>query len=390
MSDHLRVLVVSHVPLVEELGGGRPQLEVAAQLRSLGHTVETFDPSDAFGSGNGWRTRYLPDEFRHAAVRFVREHGRGFDVIDAQQGDLPVPKQALRFHSLLAVRSVGFFAYYENFASHAATAWPDRIPGSPAGRALARWHRRRHGRAARRSFESADLALVPTEEEVDEVRARFGMPAVAIPHGLGHEAAQALLAAAAPAAMRLAAREVTFIGAWSLRKGAGDWGRILSLTRSRVPDVRFRFLGTGRGADEVHRDVGLEHADAVSVVPHFDPPELPELLSGTTVGSLPSYAEGWPFAVLEQLAAGLPCVAYDIPGVRTMLRRVADETLVPVGDAQAFAEALTRILTLDPDSYGRLSERSVDAVASFRWDAIADSTLAAYADGLARLQADGR
>ena len=43
-SQTMRVLLISDVPLMRELGGGRVQLETAEELRRLGHSVETFDP----------------------------------------------------------------------------------------------------------------------------------------------------------------------------------------------------------------------------------------------------------------------------------------------------------------------------------------------------------
>jgi len=382
----LRILFVSHVPLVRELGGGRVQLELADELRVLGHSVQTFDPRDAFPSGDGWRQRYLPNEFARAARRFVRRRRRDFDVIDAQQGNLPYTKDELGFDGLLVARSVGLYELYDDFAHYARERWPQLIPGSAAAQALARWRARHHRAACRRSIELADLAILPTEEEARYVRESFGVEfGVALPFGLGNRAIRKFADARPEAARRLADKEVVFVGGWSLRKGSADWGAIVARTRALVPGVRFRFLGTGRPAEVVLRDVGREHSESVTVVPRYDWDELPRLLAQGTVGALPSYAEGWGFSVLEQLAAGLPTVAYDTPGPRAMLAAVDHGCLVESGDTEVFAEALRRLLTLDDAAYRQLSERGAERARAFTWPAIAAATLAAYEDGIERV-----
>ena len=61
--------------------------------------------------------------------------------------------------------------------------------------------------------------------------------------------------------------------------------------------------------------------DGVTVLPHYRSEELPELLAPVTVGALPTYVEGYGLGIVEQLAAGIPSIAYDVPGPRTLLRR---------------------------------------------------------------------
>ena len=126
---------------------------------------------------------------------------------------------------------------------------------------------------------------------------------------------------AAPPRSRLAKRKISFVGTWSPRKGAKDWGEIIRRVRALVPDARFAFFGTLTEDRNVLRDLALPQHDFVDLVAEYQPNELPKLLSDSTVGAFPSYAEGFGFAVLEQLASGIPTVAYDAPGPRSLLRR---------------------------------------------------------------------
>jgi glycosyltransferase involved in cell wall biosynthesis len=170
-----------------------------------------------------------------------------------------------------------------------------------------------------------------------------------------------------------------FIGSWCLRKGAADWPQIIARTRAIVPDATFRFLGTWRERGDVLRDLGLRDAEWISVVPHFDPHRLPILLATATVGALPSYIEGFPLSVLEQLAAGLPTVTYDVPGPRVAVSKLTREMMAPRGDTARFSELLAEILMLDQGSYEQLATECVAAAREFRWRKIAQASSDAYA-----------
>jgi glycosyltransferase involved in cell wall biosynthesis len=83
-------------------------------------------------------------------------------------------------------------------------------------------------------------------------------------------------------------------------------------------------------------------------------------------------------AVVEQLAAGLPTVAYDAPGPRDILREDLPELLVEPGDVARFSKAIAEIFERGSDGYQVLSRRSGETALRFSWSTIARDTAAEY------------
>jgi glycosyltransferase involved in cell wall biosynthesis len=72
--------------------------------------------------------------------------------------------------------------------------------------------------------------------------------------------------------------------------------------------------------------------------------DIPGLYARADIAVLPSYREGLPKSLLEAAAAGLPIVATDTSGCREVVEPNLNGLLVPVGNAEALAAALERLL----------------------------------------------
>ena len=400
--ERLRILMVIHTHWSRDLGAPRVQLELAEELRALGHQVDKFSYEDAFprlaaprGRAGAFANRlraYLASNlsFAERAAAYVRGQAGRFDVIDAHQTDLPVAKRHLGFSGLLVARSVGLIPTYHDFERFAAARWPEPASVRPLARRLLTWPgRRRRLRDVVRSFQHADLINVSNGDDLRTVAETMGFSSkvVMLPFGLSEARRAAFLGQQASTQDRLAARTVAFIGAWNSRKGAKDWPHIAERVLARLPETRFLMLGTGHAADYVLRDFPPALRSAVEVVPGYRSDELPGLLAPVTVGAFPGYLEGFGFAVLEKLAAGLPTAAYDAPGAREMMRRLSSPSTVPPGDVAGFAELLINLLTLPAGSYAERAADSTRVAAQFSWREIARATAAAYREAWERLKA---
>ena len=84
--------------------------------------------------------------------------------------------------------------------------------------------------------------------------------------------------------------------------------------------------------------------------------DVPQLLLGMDVFVLTSHTEGLPNALMEAMAAGLPCVVTDAGGCREV---VADEEtgfVVPIDDEERLAERILLLLR-DEELRGRMGNR---------------------------------
>jgi glycosyltransferase involved in cell wall biosynthesis len=389
MQKSLRILVVVDLPWDVRLGAIRVFIGLADAWHAAGHTVEKYCMTDAYPAPTSSRFFSVVRQMRFPwkAAAFIRRNRDRFDVIDSLLGTLPFQKKRLRFAGLLIARSVGFYQLYEDF---------DRIAlersSEPRGKLLGRifyplMNKMTFARSEK-ALRACDLLNLPNDEELRSVRKEIGpeKPALVQPYGLTRERRRDLLQAAVPPAERLSKKKVSFIGMWSLRKGAKDWGKIVRLVRAAAPDTRFLFLGTLVEDRQVLNDLGLPSADFIQLVPEYQPDQLPQLLADSTVGAFPSHAEAFGFGVLEQLAAGIPCVAYDAAGPRAMLKDDLTELLVPVGDVEKFAATLTRVLRGDLAEYEQLCRRSAEAAARFDWGNIAEQTAESYRSYLSRFK----
>lgn len=129
-------------------------------------------------------------------------------------------------------------------------------------------------------------------------------------------------------------------------KGIGDFVEAARILLSEGVRARFALVG---GSDPGNRaDIGsatLDRWAKEGVVELWGfCQDMPDVLLHADIVCLPSYREGLPKALLEAMAAGLPCIATDVPGCRSAVRDGVNGFLVPARDPSALARALKRLI----------------------------------------------
>jgi glycosyltransferase involved in cell wall biosynthesis len=129
---------------------------------------------------------------------------------------------------------------------------------------------------------------------------------------------------------------------------------------ARHPGVQVAIVGDGplrRSLEDRARARNVEHV--VSFLgEHADPLAV---LRATDIFVLASWAEAFPYVILEAMSVGLPIVSSDVGGIPEALTHGHSGLLAPAGDAKATARALIELLD-DPDLRERLGAAAQQVV----------------------------
>jgi glycosyltransferase involved in cell wall biosynthesis len=135
-----------------------------------------------------------------------------------------------------------------------------------------------------------------------------------------------------------------FVGWLTKEKGVVEILDAISELRSRF---RFRLTFVGSGTLETQVKQRIENSNWGSDIVALgwkNSEEVQQLLMSADVFVLPSYAEGFPNALLEAMAKGLPAICSDVGGVSESLHHGVNGFLIPPRKCQHLVEAMDQYL----------------------------------------------
>jgi glycosyltransferase involved in cell wall biosynthesis len=245
----------------------------------------------------------------------------------------------------------------------------------------------------------AGLIIAP-QSEAKRVRARYGISPAKLarifnpidlemwkPEDRG-EARSAL-------GIPLDAQVVAWHGRVAMHKKGLDllldaWERIC---RAR-PQQALRLVLVGTGGDAANLQQRVAKMKSVIWINRFvhDASELTRYLSAADVYAFPSRYEGFPVALIEAMACGLPVVATEADGVPDILEggEAVGGLTVPRDDAEALVHALSRLLN-EPGWRREMGRRARQrAEAAFSLKSVGEQLRSFLLDGQVNYQADAR
>ena len=132
---------------------------------------------------------------------------------------------------------------------------------------------------------------------------------------------------------------IGYVGRITHDKGMRELAAAFAEIRASFPEARLLIVGP----DEGGRDYIQAVADAVTFTGPV--PNPAPYYAEMDVFAFPTYREGFGSVVIEAQAAGVPVVSSDATGARDAIGEGQAGLMVPVGDANALASALGRVLT---------------------------------------------
>ncbi|MER3536302.1 MAG: glycosyltransferase family 1 protein [Thermus sp.] len=168
---------------------------------------------------------------------------------------------------------------------------------------------------------------------------------------------------------------IGFVGRLAPQKNPLLLIRAFALVQKKYPDATLVMVGKGPFEELLREEVkrlGLEGKvywpgaiDGRMAMRVFD------------VFVLPSDYEGFPYVLLEAMAEGLPVVSTRVGGSEDAILDGENGFIVPVGDPEAMAGALGRLLS-DENLRRRFGRKSLERVQAFDVDKMVEATLEVY------------
>jgi phosphatidylinositol alpha-mannosyltransferase len=173
---------------------------------------------------------------------------------------------------------------------------------------------------------------------------------------------------------------ILYVGRMDKRKGFRYLMRAFPHIKRAVPDARLLVVGAFSDKDKTPF---IRYARALKLRGvHFVGPvsreELPRYYRTATIFCAPSTGfESFGIILLEAMAAGVPVIASDIIGYRSVVTDQIEGILVPPQDEQAIARAAIDLLNA-PERRAQMSAAGKRTAAQYDWDIIAQRVLAYY------------
>lgn len=176
---------------------------------------------------------------------------------------------------------------------------------------------------------------------------------------------------------------ILFVGRLDQRKGLTYLLEAFKQLKPHYPQLRLQVVGpfTAQESQRLTRVYGVTDVEFVGYVP---PEVLPRFYHSADIFCAPSLGfESFGIVLLEAMAAGLPVVASDIAGYRSLIVDGQEGLLTPPGQPEALAAALCRLLD-QPALRQYLGRQGQLKVRNYSWDHIVDKVLDVYQDTIER------
>lgn len=111
-----------------------------------------------------------------------------------------------------------------------------------------------------------------------------------------------------------------------------------------LSDARLAIVGRGPEAEDVQR-LADDLGGRVELIDWLKPEEVAARLDESWLLVLPSRSEGLGRVVIEAFARGRPVIGSRVTGIRELIRHEQNGLLVPPGNPDELADALTRVLS---------------------------------------------
>lgn len=353
----MQILSLTNCPLDPNLGSGKTVLTYSQGLRSLGHSVDVFEPKDyetGYGLGRA-------KKFRQAwgAWSLVKQklQATPYDLIEFYGDEFWLATWQLS-KRLKRPWLVAHTNGLELLDQERSSAY------KPQSNSLSNWFTKQtHARFSQMAFAHAD-AFVSLCELDRQYVLNLGLYPVerttVVEPGLDQEYLSQPLTSQK-------AERVAFTGTWSPRKGIDTLSAVMTKVLTQHQHLYFDIYGTGGAQDTVLTWFPAEFHSRIVVHPRLSNQEIAEGLAKAKVFFFPSEYEGFGIALAEAMACS--CAVVTTPtGFGAELAHDQEALVCDFNDIGAMEQAVLQLLR-DDELRSKIADGGWKRVRSLNWEA---------------------
>jgi glycosyltransferase involved in cell wall biosynthesis len=379
----LKILIITQAVWNPRFGAVKVHIDIKEEYERQGHKVDKISFDDLYPNGQTPISKIFGKLYTLLIFDFLKKNAYKYDVIDANFSCVPFPKDSFNFKGVLLFRSHGIGPVYhwseQNIERYKKALDEDRSNIKIKTR-LGDIYRSIQKKAGPKEFQlsikHADLVHCLNKTEFQYFREN-GVPEhklVLLPNGIPDDFIDKMNLSS----IQGRANSLCFIGAWNVRKGIKDMNEIISIITQSVDIKEVILLGGQHPKKAIESSFDELNKSKLKIIPDFDKTQLLKNIESCKVGMFPSYVEGHPLAIIEQLSIGIPVVAYKVPGSTDILEHVDKSLLITPGDTVSFSKKIIELLQLEAESYRILAEKCKSASRLFLLSKITSDFVNSY------------
>jgi glycosyltransferase involved in cell wall biosynthesis len=153
------------------------------------------------------------------------------------------------------------------------------------------------------------------------------------------------------------------VGRLARSKGQSDLMEAFAQVKRTMPSAHLVLAGGGPLREQLEQQAARMLPDAIHLLGHRD--DIPHVLRAIDVYVHPSTgSEGLPKSILEAMAAGIPCIATNVGGVREILGDNEFGLVIPPGDTKAMSDTMRSVANMAGTDLQRVKQKAQGRIAA--------------------------
>lgn len=153
-----------------------------------------------------------------------------------------------------------------------------------------------------------------------------------------------------------------YVGWLVVEKGLRELVDACAAMRDAGHDFSLTIVGGGTLEGELTQAIADKAlSERITMAGWIAPDHVADFMRDADIFVLPTYFEGFPNALIEAFATGLPAIATSVGAIPDSLSNAGNGFLIPPRDAGALADAMTRYVT-DPGLVAEHSRRAIETI----------------------------